>query len=103
MELPLDAITLRKKKAPRSRIVPADNRPPNLPSERESRPGVPLPLYQHTTTRANGDHEERTFGPAVVQCIRWLVVLILGIVMIWKSPSTSNIVGPFLKWLAALK
>jgi hypothetical protein len=61
-------------------------------------PGITLPLYQHITTRP-GSVRETTVGACAVQIVRWIVVLILGIVLIWKGGDTNG----FWKWITALK
>jgi hypothetical protein len=63
-------------------------------------PGVPLPLFQKTTTKMAGEEiRETLWGPAAVQIVRWIVLLILGVCLILKGGDTSG----FWKWITALK
>jgi hypothetical protein len=84
--------------------VPTGTGSPTLWRKLMGQPGVPLPLYQCTTTKANGEVRETMWGPSAVQGIRWLVVLILGAmaILILKDGSAAPML-PFLKWLTAIK
>jgi hypothetical protein len=62
-------------------------------------PSVQLPLYRRTRTMPNGAIEETMWGPSAVQAIRWLVVLILGAIAIWKGGDASGAKEALLKWL----
>jgi hypothetical protein len=66
-------------------------------------PAVVLPLYQRTRTKKNGEIENTMWGPSAVQAIRWLVVLILGGLLIWKAASIPGAAETLLRWLGRLR
>jgi hypothetical protein len=92
-------------KAAESRAAPVNGGAASLPLWRKlaGQPGVVLPLYQRTRTKKNGEVEDTMWGPSAVQAIRWLVVLILGGLLIWKAASIPGAAETLLKWLGSLK
>jgi hypothetical protein len=56
-------------------------------------PMSPHPFFESTT---NGAERKILLGPSVVLAIKWIVILILGILLIFKDGSSA---APLLKWL----
>jgi hypothetical protein len=77
--------------------------PPSRWQTMIGKPRFPLPLYQRTTRNANGEVQVTMWGPCAVHAIRWIVVLILGIGLIWKGATAPVVTETLLKFLATLK
>jgi hypothetical protein len=85
-----------KKPPPPAKSASSGNRPTSWWLRLFGRPGIQLPLFHRTRKRPNGDVEETMWGPSAVQAIRWMVVLVLGLILILKNPALAD---ALIRWI----
>lgn len=99
----ITAAPTNKIASPQDPPLPASRSPdPSMWRKFIGQPGVRLPLFYRIIKRPNGEIVEVMWGPTAVQLLRWVVVLILGSLTIWKGGSVPGLAEAF-KWLSSLR